>query len=273
MKPDAFSAELRTARAAAEAAAEIISAYAQGKRDSWDKTEDNPVTQADLDANQAIISRIAAAFPRDAILSEETADSGERLDCERVWVIDPLDGTKEFIAGIPEYAVSVALTVNGEPMVGVVHQPQTAECFWAAKGRGAWLNEERIRISEATDFDQAVMLSSRSEMKRGQVDEYKSWFREVRPVGSVALKLAFTAAGRGDVWLSMAPKSEWDVCGGDLLVREAGGTFVTFGDGERVYNQKNILLTPIMAAGPPELIRAMRARTERNEKSERKAGA
>lgn len=261
---DAFAAELRVAREAAQAAAAIIAEYAGGERKSWNKAEDSPVTQADLDANQAIVSRISEAFPEDAILSEETVDSGDRLDQERVWIVDPLDGTKEFIAGVPEYAVSVALAVAGEPVVGVVFQPQTRECFWGSKGRGAWLNDERISISSVKRFDDVVMLSSRTEMKRGQVDEYQEWFREVRPVGSVALKLALVAAGRGDVWLSMAPKSEWDVCGGDLLVREAGGVFVTFDDGERIYNQKDILLNPIMAAGPAVLIEAMQERKARS---------
>jgi myo-inositol-1(or 4)-monophosphatase len=92
------------------------------------------------------------------------------------------------------------------------------------------------------------------------MDGVQDWFAEVRPVGSVALKLAFTAAARGDVWISMAPKSEWDVCAGHLLVREAGGVFLTLKEGERVYNQRDILLHPVMAAGPEALIDEIRAR-------------
>jgi myo-inositol-1(or 4)-monophosphatase len=102
------------------------------------------------------------------------------------------------------------------------------------------------------------MLSSRTEMKRGQVEAFRALFARIEPVGSVALKLALVAAGRADVWLSAAPKSEWDVCAGDLLVREAGGTFVSLAHGERTYNQADVLLQPLLAAGPSRLVDALR---------------
>jgi myo-inositol-1(or 4)-monophosphatase len=104
------------------------------------------------------------------------------------------------------------------------------------------------------------MLSSRTEMKRGQVEAFRGLVKRVDPVGSVALKLALVAAGRADVWLSAAPKSEWDVCAGDLLVREAGGAFVEFARGARRYNQRDILLQPLMAAGPKHLVDELRRR-------------
>ena len=257
----AFEREIGAAREAAAAAGEIIARYATGDRESWDKAEDSPVTQADLDANRAIVEILRCAFPDDGLLSEETADSPRRFEQERVWVVDPLDGTKEFIAAIPEYAVSIALTTKGDPAVGVVLQPQTRECFWAARGEGAWLGDERLQISSATRLEDAVMLSSRTEMKRGQLDWYRDCVREIRPVGSVALKLALTAAARGDVWISMAPKSEWDVCAGHLIVREAGGVFLTLAEGERVYNQRDVLMQPPLAAGPAALVEQLRART------------
>lgn len=256
----AYEREIATARAAATAAGEIIARCATGSRESWNKAEDSPVTQADLDANHAIVSTLREAFPDDHVLSEETADAPERLLAERVWIVDPLDGTKEFIQDIPEYAVSIALAFRGVPVVGVVHQPQTRETFWGAQGRGSWLGDEQISVSSQTSLENAVMLSSRTELSRGQMDGVQDWFAEVRPVGSVALKLAFTAAARGDVWISMAPKSEWDVCAGHLLVREAGGVFLTLKEGERVYNQRDILLHPVMAAGPEALIDEIRAR-------------
>ncbi len=255
-----YAREIATAQEAARAAGDVIVRCAGGSRERWQKGEDSPVTHADLEANEAIVSRLRAAFPDDAILSEETADSPERSGCERIWIVDPLDGTKEFIEGIPEYAVSIALAVGGDPAVGVVYQPQTRACFWAAQGCGAWLCDQRLRVSDADELAKSVMLSSRTEMSRGQLDEFRDCFAEIRPIGSVALKLAFTAAGRGDLWLSMAPKSEWDVCAGHLLVREAGGVFLTFDDGERRYNQRDVLLQPLMAAGPAVLVEALRAR-------------
>ncbi len=93
------------------------------------------------------------------------------------------------------------------------------------------------------------------------MEPYVGWFRELRPVGSVALKLAWIAAGRGDLWISAAPKSEWDVCAGDLLVREAGGRFVTLAEGSRAYNQEDVLLRPPMAAGSPVLVEALEKRS------------
>jgi myo-inositol-1(or 4)-monophosphatase len=249
-----LQAELRAAREAAIAAGEIIARYAGRERETWQKEDESPVTIADLEANAAIERTIHAAFPDDAILSEETADSPGRMAADRLWIIDPLDGTKEFVAGIPEFAVSIALTRGGTPIVGVVYQPLTRECFWAVEGDGAHLGEQRTRVSSVTALEQSTMLSSRTEMKRGQIDGYKDWFADVRPIGSVAFKLALVSAGRGDLWISAAPKNEWDVCAGHLLVREAGGIFVTLDDGERSYNRRDTLLHPEMAAGPQELV-------------------
>ena len=251
---DHLQAELRAAREAATAAGEIIARYAGREREAWEKEDESPVTIADLEADAVIERTLHAAFPDDAILSEETADSPARMAADRLWIVDPLDGTKEFVAGIPEFAVSIALTRGGTPIVGVVYQPLTRECFWATEGGGAHLGEQRTRVSRVTELEQSTMLSSRTEMKFGQIDEYKDWFADVRPIGSVAFKLALVAAGRGDLWISAAPKNEWDVCAGDLLVREAGGVFVTLDNGERRYNQSETLLLPEMAAGPQLLV-------------------
>jgi myo-inositol-1(or 4)-monophosphatase len=177
-----------------------------------------------------------------------------------LWVIDPLDGTKEFIEGIPQYAVSVGLVEDGVPVVGAIYQPLTRECFWAAQGHGAFLDDKPLRVSVQQCLDQSVMLSSRTEMKRGQVDRFKEWFAKIDPVGGAAFKLALVASARGDLWVSTAPKSEWDVCAGDVLVREAGGVFVTLDAGQRVYNQSDVLLQPLMLAGPPALVDAFRAK-------------
>jgi myo-inositol-1(or 4)-monophosphatase len=255
--------EAAAARAAAAAAAEAIARFAGAPRESYEKAADSPVTQADLAANRAIESVLHDAFPEDPILSEETRDSPRRLHAERVWIVDPLDGTKEWIEGIPEFAVSIALVVRGEPAVGVVLQPTTRECFFGAAGEGAWLGERRLRVSGATRLEECRALASRTEMSRGQLERQLGWFREVVPVGSVALKLALVAASRADFWLSAAPKSEWDVCAGDLLLREAGGVFATLDRGTRVYNRPDVLLSPPMAAGPAVLVSAWAERSRR----------
>ena len=175
-------------------------------------------------------------------------------------MVDPLDGTKEFIEGVPQFAVSIALVLRGEPVVGVVAHPPSGECFWGAQGLGAFAGEQPLGISTTARLSDAVALVSRTEQRRGQLSRWSDWFRELRPVGSVALKLAWIAAGRGDLWLSAAPKSEWDVCAGDLLVREAGGRLVCSASGPRVYNQRDVLLEPPMLAGPPALVDEFSAR-------------
>jgi myo-inositol-1(or 4)-monophosphatase len=256
-----YAREIESARRAACEAAARISAHAVPERApvSAEKAPDHPVTHADLEANAAIEDELRRAFPKDYLLSEESADDPARHAAERVWIVDPLDGTKEFIARIPEYAVSIALVVAGEPRVGVVYSPPDRECFWAVAGAGAYLDDRRLTISACARLADSTLLSSRTEMRRGQVEVVRPRVRELRPVGSAALKLAWVAAGRGDVWLSMAPKSEWDVAAGDLLVREAGGVFVTGRGRPPTYNQRDVALAPPMAAGPPVLVDALRA--------------
>ncbi len=254
-----FEREVDVAREAALAAGEVIARHAAaGRRAATEKSHDNPVTAADLEANAAIGEVIRNAFPDYALLSEETADGSARLGAPRVWVIDPLDGTKEFVEGVPQFAVSIALVVDGRPVVACVYQPTTRQCFHARRSAGAWLGGERLAVSRQTELAKSVLLSSRTEMKRGQLEPYRGRVSRIDPIGSVALKLALIAAGRGDVWLSVAPKSEWDVCAGDLLVHEAGGTFGELARGERRYNQTDVLLNPPLAAGPERLVAELR---------------
>ena len=256
-----FEREADVAREAALAGGEVIARHASAeRRASWDKSDDNPVTAADLEANAAIGAVLRAEFPDDCVLSEETLDSESRLGASRVWIVDPLDGTKEFVEGVPEFAVSVALAVQGRPVAACILQPITRECFTARLGSGARLDGERIEVSRATDLAHSTMLSSRTEMKRGQIEPFRGLFARIEPVGSVALKLALVAAARADLWISAAPKSEWDVCAGDLLVREAGGRFIELARGERIYNQREVLLQPLLAAGPAHLVEEFRRR-------------
>jgi myo-inositol-1(or 4)-monophosphatase len=253
---------VEAAREAAQRAGAVIARYAgRGAQEHWEKAEDSPVTQADLEADAEICRTLRSAFPDDTILSEETVGECAREDAERLWIIDPLDGTKEFIEGVPQFAVSVALAIGGEPVVGCVYQPLTRECFWAERGGGAHLGAERLAVSEADGLSRCVLLSSRTEMKRGQLESCRDLFHTIEPIGSAAFKLALVACARGDLWLSMAPKNEWDVCAGDLLVREAGGVFVTLEAGPRTYNQPELLLQPPMLAGPARLVDEFRERS------------
>jgi myo-inositol-1(or 4)-monophosphatase len=167
-----------------------------------------------------------------------------------------MDGTKEFTQKIPEFAVSIALAEEGEPVVGVILNPATGTAVWASRGGGAFRDGEPVRVTETRALEQAVVIASRTEISRDKFRAHEGWFRELRPVGSIAWKLACVAAGQADLNVSFAPKNEWDVCAGDLLVREAGGVYVDFDGRPRRYNQADPLIEAFMAAGPAPLVEA-----------------
>jgi myo-inositol-1(or 4)-monophosphatase len=215
------------------------------------KGDMSPVTRADREADALLRGRLLRLAPV-GWLSEETADDPARLSRDRLWVVDPLDGTKEFVKGIPEYSVAVALVENGEPLLGVVHNPATGDTFSAARGAGAFRNGRPIRCVEGK-----TALASRSETARGEFSPFvDSW--DVRSVGSIQLKLALVAAGDAAVTFSRGPKHEWDVCAGALIVAEAGGLATdVYGDPLR-YNQAFPKVKGILAGARAAYARALR---------------
>ena len=249
-----YERELEVALAAAREAGAILRHHYERGAEHWEKSEDNPVTVADLESDRAIAKHLRAAFPDDALLSEETAADPGRTEKSRVWIVDPMDGTKEFVGKIPEFGASIALTEDGEPVVGVILNPIAEVAVWAARGGGCFREGERVRVSSCDALADASVIASRTEISRGQFEPYDGWFRELRPVGSIAWKLACIASGDGDLNVSVAPKNEWDVCAGDVLVREAGGVYVGFDGARRRYNQADPLIDAGMAAGPPGLV-------------------
>jgi myo-inositol-1(or 4)-monophosphatase len=249
-----YERELDVAREAAEAAGAALRRHYEQGTETWEKSEDNPVTLADLESDRIIHEHLGRAFPDDAILSEETVSDASRLEKARVWIVDPMDGTKEFTRKIPEFGASIALVDGGEPVVGAIYNPAAQVGVWARRGGGTWRDGQRVRVSSCEKLSDAVVIASRTEISRGQFEPYDGWFRELRPVGSIAWKLACIACGEGDLNVSVAPKNEWDVCAGDLLVREAGGIYVAFDGTPRRYNQDKTLIDAGMAAGPPGLV-------------------
>jgi myo-inositol-1(or 4)-monophosphatase len=217
-----LQAALDVARRVTLEAGAAIRGYFKHSYEINQKGYDNPVTSADLAADRILREGLTAAFPDDGWLSEETADDPARLARSRVWVVDPVDGTKEFIMGIPEFAVSVALVQEGQVVLGIVYNPGTTELFHAIRGGGAFLNGEPMRVSRRAEAPGARVPASRSECKRGEFEPFTATV-EVVPTGSIAYKMALVACGRGDATWSQGPKHEWDVCGGALLVQEAGG--------------------------------------------------
>jgi myo-inositol-1(or 4)-monophosphatase len=193
----------------------------------------------DLEANRILHEVLLGGRPEYGWLSEETKDTLERLAKERLWVVDPIDGTNSFVEGYPEFAISVALVDRGRAVVGVVLNPATAEMFHAVAGGGAFLNGEPIRVSAADDTAEVRRIAaSRWEMARGELDHFTApW--EVSPLGSTAYKMAKVADGSVDVFISAGPKNEWDVAGAAVIVTEAGGRVTGPTGAELRYNQPN----------------------------------
>lgn len=222
----AFEADLALAvRAAREAGAIVMRSFGR-RMDVTHKSPGQPVTAADLEADACIRDIVCRARPDDGWLSEETADRPDRLGRARVWIVDPIDGTRSFIAGRPEFSISIGLSVDGSAVMGVVYNPARDELFCAVRDAGAWLDRngrrEMLGVAPASSESDVVMLASRSEIASGEFDPFRDEWR-IEPMGSTAYKLACVAAGRGQAFVSRGPKSEWDVCAGMLLVREAGG--------------------------------------------------
>ncbi len=251
-----YERELEVALAAAREAGAILLRHYERGTESWEKAEDNPLTIADLESDRAIGERLRAAFPADSLLSEETVSDPARVGRPRVWIVDPMDGTKEFTKKIPEFCVSIALAVDGVPVVGVIQNPAAGVTVWASQGGGCFRDGKPARVSRVARLEDAVVIASRTEISRDKFEAHAGWFKELRPVGSIAWKLACIAAGEGDLNVSLAPKNEWDVAAGDCLVAEAGGVYVAFDGSRRVYNQADPLIETFMAAGPPELVKA-----------------
>lgn len=188
----------------------------------------NYVSQADLAAEEAVVQTILEAYPNHAILSEES--HSDRADAEHSWIIDPLDGTNNFIHGIPHFAVSIGYYQNGQGILGIVTSPATGDWFVAARGEGAWLNGQQIHVSRAEVLEQAMIACGfyydRDQMMQSTLDTIGDLFRNqihgIRRCGAAALDLAYVAAGWFDAFFEYR-LSPWDIAAGGVIIQEAGG--------------------------------------------------
>jgi len=239
--------ELTLAKKAARVAGDILRGHwRRGGYHIGSKGVDNPVTAADLEADRAIKKLLLDPFPEYGWLSEETVDNDARLKCRRVCIVDPLDGTKEFINGIPEFSVAIALVEDGVPILGVTYNPIKREMYWAARGIGCHLNTRRVRVTRTRKLQGATVLASRSETARGEWQVFNGLLK-VSPTGSVAYKLAMVAAGKGDATFTRSPKSEWDIASGAALIMEAGGVITDIKGREIRFNQPSVRLEGLIA--------------------------
>lgn len=238
--------DLARIREALAAASHVFDRFPPGAIASSTKSNRDPVTEADLGW---ILLRDHLVRPGEGWLSEETIDDDDRLKCERVWVVDPLDGTKEFVAGIPEWCVSIGLVENGQAVAGGILSPWIDFLALGAEGLGCTLNGLPARPSSVSALEETTVLASRTEVGRGQ---WKIWeqapFR-IEAMGSVAYKLARVAVGLADATWTFIPKHEWDVAGGVALILAAGGWAATTGGAPLVFNRPNPRLAGLIASG------------------------
>ena len=230
------------------AAAEAVRPFTPGDV-AFERKEErgDPVTAADHAAD-AVLKDILPQ-PGEGWLSEESVDDAIRLECARVWVVDPIDGTREFIEGIPEWCISIGLLEDGLPVAGGIFNPATDELVLGSIETGVTYNGAEAAVSEPATHDSVTVLASRSEIKRGEWDGFGDGQFDIRACGSVAYKLGLVAAGRADATWTLVPKSEWDVVAGTALVRGAGGVVTLADGGAPRFNKVTPLFPNYVAAG------------------------
>ncbi|MSQ84667.1 MAG: 3'(2'),5'-bisphosphate nucleotidase CysQ [Myxococcales bacterium] len=213
------------------------------------KSDDSPVTVIDEAVDALLTTRLRALFPPAAWLSEETKDNAERLSAAWLWVVDPIDGTKSLLAGEPEFCVSIALVRSGVgPLLAVVANPMTAERFVAEKGHGARdETDSPLHVRPTFDRNAMIFLASRTDLGQGQ------WATvwppaALRPMGSLAYKMALVAAGKADGHATLGPRSEWDAAAGALLIAEAGGQVADIAGDPLRFNQPVPLFNGLVVA-------------------------
>lgn len=241
-----------------EAAALALSKFRSGVR-VWNKDNASPVTEADLAVDTFLRERLTRIDPATGWLSEETADDRERLLKERVWIVDPIDGTRSFIAGREDWAICAALVERGRPIVACVEVPATGESFAAVKGGGATRNGQTIFASGKTDFVNATIARP---VKLNDAVSSAGNRVETDRIHAIAVRFSRVASGEIDAALAAENANDWDLAAADLLVHEAGGK-MTGADGRvPVYNLATHIHGALIAAGRelhPRLLSALGA--------------
>lgn len=238
----------RLLAAVREAGRLALSFFGKGPRVDL-KADGTAVSEADLAVDAYLKKALRDADSSYGWLSEETDDDLDRLTKSRVWVVDPIDGTRAFLRDKPEWTISAALVVEGRPSLAAVYNPATGEFFHAAEGEGAFLNNSRITVTEPVALA-GCRLAASATMFRPERWQRPWPEMETVWVNSIAYRLALVAAGKCDGTVSLSGKSDWDIAAADLLVREAGGRVTTRDGGPFVYNQRSSRHSSIVAAGP-----------------------
>lgn len=235
-----FSAELELAKDAALKAGDLIMQYFNKPIEVIEKSPNNPVTEADYKSDELIKSLLKEARPNYGWLSEETIDDNSRKKSDLVWMVDPIDGTRAFIKGLPHFSISIALVKNGQAILGVVYNPATNEMFYAQDQIGAFKNQNQIFASETKSLESAKMLGDR------HMFQSKKWpikwpdFK-VEQRNSIAYRIALVASGEFDGAIATTPKNDWDIAAGAIIAKEANAKFADHLGNDFLFNQETPL--------------------------------
>ncbi len=227
----------------------IARAGFEGVQRTWEKSKGNPVTETDLAVDRYLKERLCSARPAYGWLSEETSDTPDRLSKDRVFVVDPIDGTLAFIKRKPEFTICVAVVEAGAPVSAVVFNPMTDELFSAVAGNGSQLNGKAIAVSKRVELAGCRMLVARD------VIEHPAWFRpwpamEMGKRASIAYRMTLVANGSYDGMMAFSSKYEWDTAAAALIVQEAGGVVSAHSGAALTYNQIVPSHRSVVCAGP-----------------------
>ena len=243
------AADTKLLAGAVRQAGEIARRYYEGSFKTWHKSHGNPVTDADIAIDNFLKETLLAARPHYGWLSEETADDPARLSRERVFVVDPIDGTYGFVKHRPQFTIVAAVVENARPVAGAIYNPITEEMFEAAKNGGAWRNGIRSKVSAHAGLENIRIL-----MEKKLADS--QYWREPWPAtmtaetrASAAYRMALVAVGEFDAMMSLTRKSDWDLAAGDLIVREAGGQVTDREGASLTYNREEPVHASVICAG------------------------
>lgn len=229
-------------------AGELAASFFKKGASFWSKSRGDPVTEADIAVDALLKNRLIGPRPHYGWLSEESEDDHNRLKCARVWVVDPIDGTRAFIEGRSEFTISVGLIENGSPTLGMVLNPIHKQLFEAVRDKGARCNDKLIRTSIIEDLNDARLLAGYRALSQHQ------GFRNLREdqcsaVNSIAYRMSLVACGQYDATIALTEKNDWDIAAADIIVREAGGS-VSAPDGSIFrYNKECVTHPGVIAAG------------------------
>ena len=216
------------------------------------KEDGSPVTNADITINTILQEHILKDFPDDGWLSEESPDNAIRLKKTRTWIVDPIDGTKPFVKGLPQYVISISLIDQGHPLIGTIFNPATKECFWGIKGQGATINGQPIHVRK-TPTSPLTLLVNPWNVPKHVLKDWKQAVSYHTILGSIAYSMALMASGHVDGVINIGSQNEWDVAAAVCLIEEAGGIVLDRHDHPVSCNKPEPSVDGIIAGSPEAL--------------------